>query len=182
MDISSSVHHVLRLPTLSKADKNDLAVRYRINDFTNDAVNIIGKFDTSKILEEDTADVEGLPPLDESDDESNLPPSNVDYEEMMDPLINAEIILPQGDGTALARISERKRAHDGSPIGRQNQSPLLDSRIYIVKFPGGEMKDVGFNILAEHLFSQMDKDGNQFRLFSSIIGHRRNGNAIDKDD
>jgi hypothetical protein len=44
------------------------------------------------------------------------------------------------------------------------------------------MKDVGFNILAEHLFSQMDKDGNQFRLFSSIIGHRRNGNAIDKDD
>jgi hypothetical protein len=58
----------------------------------------------------------------------------------------------------------------------------LDSRIYIVKFPDGEIKDVGFNILAEHLFSQMDKDENQFRLFSSIIGHRRNANKIDKDD
>jgi hypothetical protein len=44
------------------------------------------------------------------------------------------------------------------------------------------MKDVGYNILAEHLFSQMDKDGNQFRLFSGIIGHRRNGNAVDKED
>jgi hypothetical protein len=44
------------------------------------------------------------------------------------------------------------------------------------------MKDVGYNILAEHLFSQMDKDSNKFRLFSGIIGHRRNGNAVDKED
>jgi hypothetical protein len=28
----------------------------------------------------------------------------------------------------------------------------------------------------------MDKDGNQFRLFSSIIGHRRNANTIEKED
>jgi hypothetical protein len=28
----------------------------------------------------------------------------------------------------------------------------------------------------------MDKDGNQFRLFSGIIGHRRNGNTVDKED
>jgi hypothetical protein len=43
------------------------------------------------------------------------------------------------------------------------------------------MKDVGYNILAEHLLSQMDKDGNQFRLFSGIIGHRHNGNAVYKE-
>jgi hypothetical protein len=77
---------------------------------------------------------------------------------------------------------EIKRDHDGSSIGRRNKNPLLDSRIYIVKFPDGEMKDVGYKILAEHLLSQMDKDGNQFRLFSVIIGHRRNGNAVDKED
>jgi hypothetical protein len=100
----------------------------------------------------------------------------------LDTLINAEIILPQGDGIALASIMERKRAYDGSSIGHRNKNPLLDSRIYIVKFPDGEMKDVGYNILAEHLFSQMDKDGNQFRLFSGIIGHRHNGNAVDTED
>jgi hypothetical protein len=44
------------------------------------------------------------------------------------------------------------------------------------------MKDVGYNFLAEHLFSQMDKDGNQFRLFRGIIGHRRNCNNVDKED
>jgi hypothetical protein len=42
------------------------------------------------------------------------------------------------------------------------------------------MKDIEYNILAEHLFSKMYKDGNQFRLLSGIIGHRRNGNAVEK--
>jgi hypothetical protein len=153
-----------------------------MNAFTKDVDNIIEKIDSSYILEEDTADVEGLPPLDDPDDESNLPPLDVDYEEVIDPLINAEIILPQGEGIALERVSNRKRAHDGSPIGHKNKNPLLDSRIYIVKFPDNEMKDVGFNILAEHLFSQMDKDGNRFRFFRRIIGHRRNANKIDKED
>jgi hypothetical protein len=167
---------------LTNADKNDPAVRDRIGDFTKDVENIIGKFDSSCILEEVNADGKGLPPFDESDDESNLPPLDVDYEEIMDPIINAEIILPQGQGIPLTRVSERNRAHDGSSIGHKNKKPLLDSKIYIFKFPDGEMKDVGFNILAEHLFSQMDKNGNQFRLFSSIIGHSRKANVIDKED
>jgi hypothetical protein len=76
----------------------------------------------------------------------------------------------------------RKCAHDGSPIGRKHKNPLLDSSIYIIKFPGGEMKDVGYSILAEHLFSQVDKEGNQSHLFIIIIGHHRNGNTVDKAD
>jgi hypothetical protein len=131
---------------LTNADKNDPAVRDIMDAFTKDVDNIIGKFDYSYILEEDTADVEGLPTLNQSDYEYNLSPLDVDYEEIMDPLINAEIILPQGEGIALARVSKRKRSHDGSSSGHKNKKTLLDSRIYIVKCPDGEMKDVGFNI------------------------------------
>jgi hypothetical protein len=43
-----------------------------------------------------------------------------------------------------------------------------------VKFPDVEMKDVGYNILAEHILSEMEKDGSQLRLLISIIGHRHN--------
>jgi hypothetical protein len=57
-------------------------------------------------LEEDTADVEGLLPLYESNDESDLPPLDVNDEEMLDPLINDVIILPQGDSIALSCIRE----------------------------------------------------------------------------
>jgi hypothetical protein len=132
-------------------------------------------------LEEETAEFETLPSIDETQDESDLPPLDVYDEDTLNPLINAEIILPQGDGIDLASVMDKYRAHDGSSIGCRNKNPLLDSRIYIVKFPDGEIKDIDYNILAEHLFSQMDKDGNQFRLFSGIIGHRRNGNAVDNE-
>jgi hypothetical protein len=150
--------------------------------FSSKIEDIIGKFDPSFILEEDTAAFETLYSRDDTEDESNLPPLNVDDEDGLDPLIDAETILPQGDGISLASLNERRRANDGSPIGRQNKNPLLDSRIYIVNFPDGQMKDVGYNILVDHLSSQVDKDSNHFKLFSSIVGHRRNGNAVDKDD
>jgi hypothetical protein len=158
---------------LSDSDKCDAAVNDPMADFTTKIDNIIGKFDPSFILEEETAEFETLPSLDDTQDETDLPPPDVDEEDTLDPLINAEIILPQGDGIALASVMERKRAHDGSSIGRRNKNPFWDSRIYIVKLPDGEMKDVDYNILAEHMFSQMDKDGNQFILFSGIIGHLR---------
>jgi hypothetical protein len=131
----------------SDSDKRDATVNDRMADFTTKIDDIIGKFDPSFILEEETAEFETLPSLDdtqdETQDETDLPPLDVDDEEMLDPLINAEIILPQGDGIALASVMERKRAHDGSSIGRRDNNLLLDSRIYIVKFPDGEMKDVG---------------------------------------
>jgi hypothetical protein len=167
---------------LSDSDKHDAAVKDRMASFTTKIDDIIGKFEPSFILEGKTAEFEALPPLDDTQHEKDLEPLDVDDEDTLDPLINAEIILPQGDGIALSSVMERNRAHDGSSIGRRNKNPLFDSRIYIVKLPDGEMKDVGYNILAEHIFSQMEKDGNHFRLFSGIIGHRRNDNAVDKED
>jgi hypothetical protein len=167
---------------LSDSDKRDATVKDRMTAFTTKIDDIIGKFDPSFILEEETAEFETLPSLNETQDESDQPSLDVDDEDTFYPLTNAEIILPQGDGIALASATEQTLAHDGSSIGCRNKNPLLDSRIYIVKFPDGEMKYVGYNILAENLFSQMDKDGNQFRLFSGIIGHRHNDNAVDKED
>jgi hypothetical protein len=111
--LKPNVHFIVRssCTPLTDADKNDPAVRDRGNAFTKYVDKIIEKFGSSYILEENTADFKGLPPLDESDDESNLPPLDVDYEEIMDPLINAEIILPQGNFIALASEIEPRMVH-----------------------------------------------------------------------
>jgi hypothetical protein len=93
--------------------------------FTTKIDDIIGKFYPSFILEEETAELETLPSLDDTEDESNLPPLEVNDEETLDTIINAEIILPQGDGIALASVMERKRAHDGSSIGCRNKNSLF---------------------------------------------------------
>ena len=76
----------------------------------------------------------------------------------------------------------RKRNADGNYIGRAHKNPQLDSRIFTVRFPNGEEKDITYNILAEHLFSQVDSEGNQYRLFREIIHHRRKKSALDKAD
>jgi hypothetical protein len=37
-------------------------------------------------------------------------------------------------------------------------------------------------VLAEHLLSQIDEEGNQYRLFKAIVNHRKNKNAVDNAD
>ena len=86
---------------------------------------------------------------------------------------NAEIYLPHGDRNEIAKVIGQKRDNDGNYVGRAHKQPMLDSRIFTVRFPDGEEKDIAYNMLAEHLFSQVDSEGNQYRLFSGIINHRR---------
>jgi hypothetical protein len=95
---------------------------------------------------------------------------------------NAEIYLPHGDRFKIAKVIGRKQNADGNYTGRSHKQPKLDSRIFIVQFPDGDEKDFAYNILAEHLYSQIDSEGNQHQLFNGIINHRKNSNALDKTD
>eukprot|EP00934_Nitzschia_sp_Nitz4_P002319 Nitzschia sp. Nitz4//scaffold471_size5685//193//5616//NITZ4_009210-RA/size5685-processed-gene-0.1-mRNA-1//1//CDS//3329552692//2319//frame0 len=95
---------------------------------------------------------------------------------------NAEVILPHGDRQEIAKIIGRKRNADGLYVGRAHSNPALDSRVFTARFPDGEEKDIAFNILAEHLYSQVDSEGRQQQIFREIIAHRRNKRAVDKAD
>jgi hypothetical protein len=99
-----------------------------------------------------------------------------------DNLQNAEIYLPQGDRNEITRVIGRKKNTNGDYIGRYHRNPILDSRIFTVRFADGEEKDISFNVLAEHLYSQVDAEGNQHRFFKEIFNHRKNKNALDKAD
>jgi hypothetical protein len=91
---------------LSDYDKRDAAVNYRMTAITTKIDDIIGNFDPSFILEEETAEFETLLSLFETEDEFDLPPIDIDEEDNFDPLINADIIFSQGDGIALASVME----------------------------------------------------------------------------
>ena len=95
---------------------------------------------------------------------------------------NAEIYLPHGDRNEIAKVIGRKRNADGNFIGRAHANPILDSRVFTVRFPDGEEKDVAYNVLAEHLFSQVDEEGKQHQIFKEIVSHRKKKTAIDKAD
>jgi hypothetical protein len=80
------------------------------------------------------------------------------------------------------KILGRKRGPDGNYIGRAHANPILNSRQFAIEFPNGEQQDIAYYVLAEHLFSQIDEEGNQYWMFKAIIGHRRKKDAVDKAD
>jgi hypothetical protein len=89
-----------------------------------------------------------------------------------DPFIGAEVYMPHGDRTEIAKVLGHKCGPDGNYIGRAHANRILDSRQFIIEFPDGKQQDIAYNMLAEHLFSQVDEEGNQYRMFKAIIGHR----------
>lgn len=100
-----------------------------------------------------------------------------------EPLQNAEVYLPHRDRNEIAKIIGRKRTADGLYVGRKLHNPMLDSRKFVVEFPDGDQKDVAYNVIAEHLYSQIDSEGNkQYQLFKDIVNHRKNKTAVEKSD
>jgi hypothetical protein len=79
-----------------------------------------------------------------------------------DALVSLEVFLTHGDRYEIARALCRKSKADGLFVGRKHQNPILDSRVFVVEFPDSDQKDMTYNMLAEHLYSQVDKDGNHF--------------------
>ena len=56
----------------------------------------------------------------------------------------------------------------------------MDSCIYEVEFLDGVRQHIAYNILAEHLLSSEDLEGNQFQIFKAIVDHWKDNCAIEK--
>jgi len=80
-------------------------------------------------------------------------------EDSDDDNLTAQILLPQGREMTKPKVTGRKRDADGLPMGRRNRNPLLDSRLYEVKFPGRSTDAFTANIIAENMVSQVDDEG-----------------------
>jgi len=99
-----------------------------------------------------------------------------------DPLIRAEVILPHKEGDMMAKVLGRKRDADGNLVGCKNRVPTMDSRVYEVEFLDGVRQHIVYNILAEHLLSGVDSEGNQFQIFKEIVDHWKDKRAVEIAD
>jgi hypothetical protein len=71
----------------------------------------------------------------------------------------AEVLLPHGGKLVRAKVTGRKCASDGAPVGVAHSNPILDTREYEVSFPNGSTNCYAANMIAESLYSQVDADG-----------------------
>ena len=116
---------------------------------------------------------DAIPDADKSSDDEPSP------EIADETFLQMELALPRdGDGPELARVKRRKRDSDGNPIGRANNNPILDTRIFEVEFVDGHTAAMTANAIAENLFSQVDQEGHRLILMDEVVDHRRGSDAV----
>ena len=98
--------------------------------------------------------------------------------EIGDNYLNMELILPRGGTLARGRVTERKRDHEGSVIGRSNANPILDTREYEMKFEDGNVTKLTENAIAESMYAMCDENGDHILLFYVIVDHKKNDKAM----
>ena len=89
------------------------------------------------ILEEEVT----LPYGDELED---VKVENIDepYMEELDSLIGSQVNLPDKSGIPLLiTVKKRKRESQGHPVGKADDNPILDSRIYELEYPDGRVEE-----------------------------------------
>ena len=99
---------------------------------------------------------------------------------MTDLLVNAEVLLPQGEELQLAKVVGQSFDANGKVIGRFDENPLLNSLVYDVRFPDGTVKEYAANVIAGNVLSQSDSDGHFSSELSQIVDHKRDGTAVPK--
>ena len=71
------------------------------------------------------------------------------------------------------KVIQRIIGTDGQVIGTYDYNPFLNSIIYDVEFPDGQVKEYAANIIAENMLTQADSDGMNTTLMEAIVDHRR---------
>jgi hypothetical protein len=97
-------------------------------------------------------------------------------------LINAEVLLPQGESEQLAKVLRRSVDENGKLIGTFYDNPILNTLVYEVEFLDGTVKEHAANIIAENILKQVDPFGRYTHVMDGIIGHKKNGHALEGDD
>jgi hypothetical protein len=90
--------------------------------------------------------------------------------------LNMELAVPRdSDGPGSARVTKRLKDKDRLPIGKANNNPILDTRMYEVEYPDGHKASLAENAISENMFAQVGDEGNRHVLFEDIMITKRMG-------
>jgi hypothetical protein len=100
-----------------------------------------------------------------------------------DKIINAEVLLQNGDELQSARVLQRSVGPNGLIVGKYDDNPCLNSIVYDIEFPDGTVKEYSANIIAENMLTQVDSDGFTMTMMEGIIDHKVDTDvAVSKKD
>lgn len=67
------------------------------------------------------------------------------------------------------KVIGSKHDFEGNPIGDMHANPILDTRVYNIKFSDGHVESDSAYFIIENINTQVETEGNCFALLSEII-------------
>jgi hypothetical protein len=102
----------------------------------------------------------------------------LDQQPAYDAIINAEVQLQLGEEFVTGKVKQRALGPDGKVTGSYDDNPMLNSIIYEVEFPDGQVREYSANVIAENMLSQVDDDGYSRTLMEALIDYKRDETAV----
>ena len=107
----------------------------------------------------------------------------LDQSPAYDKLLNAEVALQLGEKMATGKVTRRAVGPDGTVAGTYDDNPYLNSVVYEIEFPDGQVKEYVANVIAENMLTQVDSKGFAVTMMEGIIDYKRDeATAVPKSD
>jgi len=165
----------------SKREQFDARIKELLGDSlsvpTDSPIDNLDPLNNFDYGDEDDLASDSVIPAAEAVDSTGKP---INQQSVADLLINAEVLLNNGDSRQMAKVVRRSLDSDGNVIG--NLGGNLNSLVYDVEFPDGLVKQYAANIIAENVLSQVDESGFHSQTLLRISQHRSLSNAINIKD
>ena len=114
-----------------------------------------------------------LHPVDETD-------QLIDQQPAYDLLIHSKISLYKHDRLQSAKFLCQSLDPSGCSVDAYHKNPIINTLVYDVEFPDGEVKKYSANIIAKKLLAQVDDEGFKLTVFDSIIDHAKDDSLVEK--
>ena len=90
-----------------------------------------------------------------------------------DRIINTEVALQLEEEVTTGKVTRRVLGPDGQVAGTYDDNPFLNTIIYEVEFPDGQVKDYAANVIAENMLTQVDSEAFTLSMMDGIIDYER---------
>ena len=93
--------------------------------------------------------------------------------------INDEVSLPQGEKNCHAKVIGMIKDDDGNVTGVYDNNPFVNTMVYDVQFPDGQIKEYEANVIAKNMYKQVDTDEHDNNFLDCFIEHRKDNTALE---
>ena len=97
--------------------------------------------------------------------------------------MNSEVALQIDSEMKKGKVVRCAAGPDGKVMGTYDDNPILNTVLYEVKFPDGQIREYAANVIVENMLTQVDSDGFTLTMMKGIVDFKMDpAVAIPKDE